>query len=41
MSLVPVHYAWQRHFIAELFPGKSVASGTESDAFGGIADAEH
>ena len=41
MSLVPVHYGWKWHLIAELFPGKPVATGAESDAFGSIAYAKH
>jgi hypothetical protein len=41
MSLVPVNDTWERNFVAELFPGMAVAAGTEPNAFGSIADAEH
>lgn len=41
MSLVPVNDTWERNFVAELFPGEAVAAGTEPNAFGSIADAEH
>jgi hypothetical protein len=41
MSLVPMHDAGERDFVAVQFPGQALTTGSETDALGSIADAQH
>jgi hypothetical protein len=41
MPLIPMYDTRKRHFIAELFPGKTVVARAVADAFRSIADAKH
>jgi hypothetical protein len=41
VPLIPVNNTRQRYFIPELFPGKFIAPGSESDTLSSIADAQH